>query len=443
MENPIGTPTPPDSNPTDSNPTDSNPASSNPVGPNPRLSGDTRSSRGGPSVLRVLRRRGFLPRPRTLRALRRLSNSLPTRGNDIDLFHDGDRLYSRMLEDIRGAQDRVHLEMYMFLADRTGWRFAHALAERARAGIPVRVIYDSLGSFGNAPDFWEFLRDAGVEVLEFAPVAPWRRRFALFGRDHRKILIVDGKIGYTGGVNIGDPWAGRRRGGDNWRDSHARVSGPAAGDLEVLFIDTWFRESGEVLHLARTVPRETPAAHANQAQVYVVGGSASERRIRRLYLLAVGHARQKIRITCSYFVPDRKFRRALIHARRRRIEVSLLLPKQSDVTVALLASQGLYDRFLRNGIELYEWKPSILHAKTAVVDGEWSTIGSSNLDYLSFHTNLEANLVILDPETGAEIEGRFERDLRFSDRVDLDRWRNRSLWRKLLERVALLFRRWL
>lgn len=385
-----------------------------------------------------------------LRALTRLAQSLPTRGNRIDLFHDGDALFAAMLADIGRATQRVWVEMYMFLSDATGWRFAEALAERARHGVDVRIVYDSLGSFGTSGQMWSRLRAAGAEVLEYRPLAPWRRRFAIFGRNHRKIVVVDGAIGYTGGANIGNPWISRRRGGQNWRDAHVRVEGPAAGDLELLVLDTWYRETGVMPDTGTLGDPQRPMGDRQRdrgdgdgCQVYVIGGGLRGRRIRRLHLLAVGHARRKIRILCAYFIPDRKFQRALFKARERGIEVELLLPRKTDVAITLLASRGLFARFLRHGIRIFEYCPHILHAKATIVDGYWTSVGSANLDSLSFHFNLEANLVILDRETGREFEQRFARDLRRSQEVDPGQWPLRPLTQKVLERLALLWGRWL
>ncbi|MEM7167173.1 MAG: phospholipase D-like domain-containing protein [Planctomycetota bacterium] len=383
-------------------------------------------------------------RPRLLRSLRRVAHCLPTRGNGLELFHDGDQLFRSMLDAIRNAERRVYMEMYTFLADRTGWRFAYALAERAQAGVEVRIVYDAVGSFGLSASLLRLLHEAGVQTVVYHPVAPWRRHFTLFRRNHRKVLTVDGTIGYVGGVNIGDPWMGRRRGGGNWRDTHLRVDGPAAGDLEMLFVDTWYRETGEELSRS-PLPREPQGDKAADArQVYIVGGLGGPgRRIRRLYLIALGQARRRVVIANSYFVPDRKFRKALTHARRRGLRVQLLLPLRSDVRVAQLASQSFFSRLLRDGIEIYLWRPTVLHAKFAVIDDDWWTVGSSNLDHWSFQRNLEANAVVLDQESGRALSARFERDLRFADAVELSQWRRRPFLQKVLERLASLLRGWL
>ncbi|MCI0652295.1 MAG: phospholipase D-like domain-containing protein, partial [Planctomycetes bacterium] len=245
-------------------------------------------------VRRALHRAGWLRRSNVLRALRRLAANLPTTGNDVRVFHDGDMLFAQMVEDIRGARERVSIEIYMLRNDRTGRRIARALCDKAREGVPVRLIYDAVGSLGISGSFLRTMTDAGVQVVPFHLVAPWRQRYAIFRRNHRKTLVVDGRIGYTGGVNFGDQWAGRKRGGASWRDSHTRVQGAAAGDLEVLFEETWFQETGELLGLPRRVTRDAEQAttlHRKHSLVYVVASRGGpDRRMRRLFLLALGHA---------------------------------------------------------------------------------------------------------------------------------------------------------
>ncbi len=392
---------------------------------------------------RTLHRAGLLRNSRRLRSLARLTEYLPTTGNVLRIFHSGDRLFAHMLRDIENARTRISMEMYMIQHDRTGRRFARALCERARAGVAVRIIYDAIGCIGTSRRFFQQFRDAGIELLEFHPVAPWRKRFAIFRRNHRKNLVIDGRIGYTGGVNIGHQWAGHRRGGAAWRDTHVRVEGPAAGDLEILFQETWFTETGRLLRLESTIPREPAAIGPGErhSEVYVVSGRGGPaRRIRRLYLIAIGSARRRISITSSYFIPDRGLRRAIYRARARGVEVRLLLPQASDVPVADLAGRVFFGPLLRRGVKIHLWVPSVLHAKVVVIDGLWCTVGSSNLDHLSFTLNLEANLAIIDEEAGRALEERFEKDLRWAKPVTLAAWERRSWYERLKEQTAHLFR---
>lgn len=390
-------------------------------------------------IRRELRRRGLIPRPKILRAFSRILHSLPTQGNEVTLFHEGDAFYERLFSDLRNARSRIEVEMYMILGDRVGWRFAHALAAKAKEGVPVRLVYDSVGSLGTPERLFDVMREAGAEVAEFNPVRPWRARFALFRRNHRKNIIIDGRIAYTGGINIGAPWIHRRRGGDAWRDSAARVEGPAAGDMEVLFAETWFKETGHNLIHERDTPREASGdgGPVDPGQVYVAAGRGGPRRIiRRMYLMSIGRSRRSISVTCSYFVPDRKLRKALYTACARGVRVRLLLPDRTDVRIAQLAGQAIFDKLLSCGIEIYLWKPTILHAKTAVVDDDWATIGTANLDNFSFLLNLETNLVAVGGTMGVELAEQFEKDLASTRRLTLAEWRRRPRIPRLLERLA-------
>ncbi|MCA8961171.1 MAG: hypothetical protein KDC38_11690 [Planctomycetes bacterium] len=389
-----------------------------------------------------LRRKGLLPRPKPLRALVKLAESLPTRGNDLDLFFTGEPLFDRMVEDIQGATTRIAMEIYTFRSDSTGRRIAKALCAAARRGVEVRVIFDAVGCFGTPSSFFGILAESGVLLLEYHPIAPWRKRFALLERNHRKTLIVDGRIGYTGGFNIGNDWLDPPEGA-GWRDTHARVDGPAAGDLEALFVDSWYRQSGEHLRLERLIPREPDVADDDphrHRQIYVIGrrGGALDRPLRKLYLLALGRARRSVTITSAYLVPDPKMRRALRAAARRGLDVRLLLPGRSDVGLVHWASRHFFDRFLRWGVDIYLWAPTVLHAKTAVVDERWCTIGSANLDSLSFNWNLEANFVVECAHTGRALEEQFRLDLDQSDRVVDDEWRKRPRLDRLREWLAAL-----
>ena len=333
--------------------------------------------------------------------------------------------------------------MYMILADTSGYEFVDQLIACCQRGVEVRLIFDAVGCLGTPRSLFKKLARSGVTLLEYHPIAPWRGRFAIFRRNHRKNIVIDGRIGYTGGMNIGDHWISRSRGGEEWRDTHARLEGPAAGDLENLFVQTWHQECGELLHMERTVPRESAkiSRTANQPQIYVLASHGRARRqIRRMYLLSLGRARQQVTITCSYFVPDFKLRRAIRKALERDVKVRLLVPKNSDVPISQLAGEGFYGKLLRWGVEIYQWKPSVLHAKTAVIDGSWATIGSSNLDGWSLRMNRETNIVVIDPLEGEDLESTFDADLRHSDALTSAQWNARPWSKRILQFAASLLR---
>lgn len=368
-------------------------------------------------------------------------------GNKIQALRGGAETFPAMLEAIRDARYYVHLETYILCADRTGRRFAEALSERARAGVAVRVIYDAAGSWDLPDAYVDGLRAAGVEVVEYHPIAPWKQRFGLSRlqrRDHRKILVVDGEIGFTGGLNIGDDYAPAAEGGGGWHDMHARLEGPAVAELARLFRRTWIRSGGRPYPKHEEQAQEVVAS-AETAFVRTIGNEEYRRRfgIRRAYLHAMRQARLTISIMNAYFIPDRGIRRAMANAVRRGVKVRVIVPARSDVPAVQWASRHLYAGLLRAGVRIFEWTERMMHAKTAVVDSIWATIGSSNLDNRSLLYNLEVVAVAVDPAFGAAMQAQFEEEVARCREVLLDAWRRRPFWHRLVEWFFFQFRRWL
>lgn len=359
--------------------------------------------------------------------------------NRVRLLHDGEQAFPAMLDAIHGAEREILLEMYWFGSDRTGRRFAEALMERARAGVCVRVTYDAVGSIEASDSMFDEMRAAGVEIHEFNPIAPWRVRFS-FGRinqrDHRKLLVVDARIGITGGLNLGDPWAPRSEGGDGFRDDAIEVVGSAAQELRALFYRT-FPDRPDVVFPPQ------PLDDGETAVTVLASDHWEERRnIYDNYLNAIARASSEIIITNSYFIPARRVRRALARAAERGVRVRVLVPRDSDVRVTQLASRRLYERLLEDGIEIYEWRGGILHSKTALVDDSWCTVGSFNFDARSIHNNLELNIAVRDDTVNRALRTRVEFDMKDAIRVDLATFRKRGAFTKLLERFVYMFR-WL
>jgi cardiolipin synthase len=366
-------------------------------------------------------------------------------GNEVALHRDGTEAYPAMLDAIHGAREQVLLEMYWFDSDRAGRRFAEALGAAARRGVEVAVLYDAVGSIGADPAMFAELRHAGAHVVEFGPVAPWRRRFRLerlTRRDHRKILVVDGEIGFTGGCNIADAWLSFEDSGRAWRDDMISVRGPAARGLMLSVLGIWRRTGGvPLLHIRRSLPPP-----AGETRVSVLGEASflrEQREISRAYLSEIYRAKKRAWIRNAYFLPDRRVRRALGHAAARGVDVRVLMPGESDVELVRHASRATWGYLLRNGVRLFEWQPGILHAKSAVIDGRWSTIGTFNLDYLSLRSNLEVNASVDDEVFGAVMEGSFLRDLEDSREIDRQAFFFRPLGQRLLELVAYRFRKFL
>jgi len=364
-------------------------------------------------------------------------------GNRVRPLHDGVEVFPEMLAAIENAQHEILLEMYWFASDETGWRFARALVERAKAGVEVAVIYDAIGSLEAEQEMWTVLREAGASVLEYNPIAPWRRRFR-FGRinrrNHRKMLIVDNAIGFTGGVNIGDPWAPESEGGEGWRDDMIRIEGPAVEQMRRIFLHGWKMARGEVPTDADV---EEPSEKEASSRVRVLANHffGERRAIRSAYLERIDAARRCIYITNSYFVPDAKIRRALARAAARGVDVRVLLPGESDVAAVYYAGRKLYGWLLERGVKLHEWRGVVLHAKTAVVDGSWCTVGTYNLDYRSWRFNLEVTAAIEDESVAGALERRFLQDLERSPAVNLRDYRYRSLGERFLENFFYLFRK--
>ena len=315
--------------------------------------------------------------------------------------------------------------------------------------MPVCVIYDAVGSIDADDAMFDEMRAAGCDVREFNPIAPWRRRFALGrvkNRDHRKILVVDQYVALTGGVNLGDPWAPIEEGGAGWRDDMIRIEGVAALSMRDVFLFTWSdlggREPSPAMGEAELIESGISLPKSGSS-VRVLANKYRRQRaaIRRGYLTEIGRAKQEILITNSYFVPDRVIRKALAAARRRGVAVKVLLPGESDVAAVYFAARRLYSWMLARGIELYEWNGTVLHAKTAVVDRRWCTVGTYNMDYLSWRNNLEVNVAVVDESLGGAMARRFGIDTARSTKIEPDDWGYRPLGERALEEFFYLFRR--
>lgn len=369
-------------------------------------------------------------------------------GNLVTLLHDGEQAFPAMLDAIADARSEILLEMYWFGSDHTGTRFAEALAERARAGVRVRIVYDAVGSWDTARALFSGLRKAGCEVLEYNPIAPWRRHFRIGvvnRRNHRKLLIIDRRVGFTGGVNFGAPWASPQAGGEGWRDDMVRIEGPAVEQMRAIFKHGWSRLTEPTpptrTSIAPPADAEFPADANSRVRVLANHYFGERRAIRHAYLERIRAARQSVYITNSYFVPDIRIRRALSQAAENGVDVRVILPGRSDVPAVYYAARNLYGLLLEAGIHLHEWQGKILHAKTAVIDGQWCTVGTYNLDYRSWRFNLEVTAAIEDPVVASAMEQRFRHDLQYAPPVDLEAWQNRSITDRVLENFFYLFRK--
>ena len=358
-------------------------------------------------------------------------------GNKLTLLSRGSEVFRSMWEAIDSARETIHLETYILSSDRTGEEFARRLQAKAKSGVRVRLIFDSVGSLDVDFAYLARLQDAGVSLLEYHPVAPWRPRWSWGRRDHRKILVVDGRVAFTGGVNISDRHAPLEEGGDDWRDAHVRLEGPAAWELDRLIREVWFRETGRWFAC-----HGRPEEIRGRSRVWVAANQEFLRRyrIRSAYLRALRSAQKEVLIANAYFLPGLPIRSALAAAARRGVSVNILVQGRSDIPSVWRASRALYDRLLRRGVRLFAWPGPILHEKTAVVDGLWSAVGSYNMDHRSLLHNLEVNLHVLDAEFAAVLSAWIKEGIAQSPEITLEDWRRRPWGEKLLERALYQFR---
>ena len=352
------------------------------------------------------------------------------RGNDAQLRHDGEAGLSAMLRAIRNAKTSVLMEFYIFQDDATGQVFADALIERARSGVLVHVMVDAWGNMDVDATFYESLAAAGVILSEYRPIGIWNALRGPGRRNHRKVLVVDYRLGFVGGLNISDKYASVGQGGEGWRDTLIEVQGPVVNDLIRLMLNSYkqVNPTGPVLER----PPSPPPVNGTMCAALLTNSERGQRhRIRKSYLKAIHAARETIIIANAYFLPGLKVRRALTRAVRRGVRVRILLPRDSDIPVVAWASRFLFAGMMRRGIELYEWSESMLHAKVAVVDSVWSTVGSYNLDQRSLRSNLEANVVLLDEQFGSQLHADLCADIDRSERILPTIWSRRSLAERL------------
>ncbi|MFO0724126.1 MAG: phosphatidylserine/phosphatidylglycerophosphate/cardiolipin synthase family protein [Myxococcota bacterium] len=374
------------------------------------------------------------------RFLRRRPVDVPlVPGNQVQLLFDGGPYFEALEAAIASAQSYVWIETYIFAPDATGFRIARALAERSKAGVEVALSYDGYGSLEITDELITLFEAARVKVVEYNPVSPFTGKWPWSRRNHRKFVIVDGRVAVIGGLNIGDDYASVEDGGRGWRDTGARIEGPAVAQLEEMFRQTWAQSGGDAL--ARGSVQAGPVEGG--VPVRFVGNFARQRRsdIRRDYLRAILGSTKTIRLMNAYFTPDRRMLSALVRAARRGVEVEIIIGGATDVWVILMVTRGLYAHLLKNGVRIYEWHERILHAKTAVIDGVWTTIGSANMNLRSVRYDLEANVTIAASAIGAQMDQAFLKDRARSRQITAGEWAARPARDRLLEWFFGLFRR--
>ena len=376
-----------------------------------------------------------------------------TKGNKVTLLVDGPATYAAMFKAVRNARDHINLETFTMedIEDKTGQKFADLLLQKQAEGVQVNLIYDSVGSYTTPASFFQRLRDGGMQVVEFNPINPFKAlgKWRLAKFDHRKILIVDGKVAFTGGVNISQVYSSSlsaRREGKGaqmpWRDTDVQIEGPAVAEFQKLFLDTWQRQKGPKPSERNYFPN---LMEEGKDLVRVLGSSPGE--VHRItfimYVAAITFAENSLHMTNAYFVPDPQTAEAISDAAKRGVDVKIVLPGTTDSSLAQYAGEYYYTDLLKSGVKLYKRRNALLHAKTLVIDGVWSTVGSTNMDFWSFSSNDEVNAVILSREFAMEMEKIFARDLAESDQIQWEEWKKRPLRLKIRGWFSHLFAHWL
>ena len=361
-------------------------------------------------------------------------------GNRIEILLNGDETFPTMLRDIRAAKSTITFAQYLYEGGSIARDIAQAFAERCRAGVKVNVLLDDYGA-GSAPaDIIDIMKQGGCEVEYFRRVDaagivfPWKLLRYDY-RSHRRVLVIDGKIGFTGGYGISDAWTGDGRTPDHWRDTNVRIEGPVVIFLQAAFAESWLEATGIAIGGENYFPRLNPVGNTT-GQIVKSSPTGGSFQNYMLFLLSINSAKKSILITNPYFMPDDVMTEALVKATGRGVSVEILLPGEIDSQITYTASRSHYGPLLLGGVHIYEYKASLLHAKTIVVDGVWSTIGSTNFDNRSFALNQEINLTVYNREVAQRLERIFADDLKYSEPISYEQWQSRSLFERVMEIFA-------
>lgn len=358
-------------------------------------------------------------------------------GNRVDTLLNGDQIFPAMLQAIGAAEHTITFETFIYWSGEVGKEFAEALAERARAGVKVHVLLDWVGSNKMEDAQIEAMKQAGVEILKYRPLR-WYNISRINNRTHRKLLVIDGKIGFTGGVGIADKWSGNAQDPDHWRDSHFRIEGPVVAQMQAVALDNWMKTTGKVLHGTVYFPALQPAGDSS-AQMFSSSPSGGSESMELMYLLAITAAKKSIHLSSAYFVPDELVLQALVNAVERGVKVQVIVPgKYIDTDTVRRASRGQWGDLLKAGVEIFEYQPTMFHCKVMVVDELLVSVGSTNFDDRSFRLNDEANLNVYSEEFAQHKIAIFQQDLQQSHRVTLKQWQSRPFREKLLEHTLAL-----
>ena len=354
-------------------------------------------------------------------------------GNRVDALQNGEQIFPAMLEAIHAARRSINFETYIYWEGEIGRRFTDALVERVKNGVKVHVIVDWVGA-SRLDEELEKLEKAGAEIEKYHPPG-WHAIDRMNNRTHRKLLVIDGKIGFTGGVGIADPWQGDGAHPDGWRDSHYRLEGPAVAEMQAAFLDNWLKTRGEALTGADYFP---PLERAGDVRAQVIHSSSEggAEEVRLVYALAIASAARTIDLESAYFVPDQMMVNMLLAAVKRGVRVRIIVPAHTDTRVVQKASRALWGTLLDGGVSIWQYQPAKFHMKVMIVDDLWVSVGSTNFDERSFKLNDEANLDVFDGDFARAQEEVFARYLGRSHRVTRDEWCHRSLWERIVEKAS-------
>ena len=361
-------------------------------------------------------------------------------GNRIDVLLNGDETFPVMLREIKAAKSTITFAQYLFEGGTLATEFAQAFAERCRAGIEADILLDDHGSGKTPAEIIALMRDAGCHVEFFrrvevpAVIFPWKLLQYNY-RNHRRILVIDGRVGFTGGYGISDTWLGDGRTPEHWRDTNARIEGPAVKFLQAAFAESWLETTGTAIGGAGYFPRLEPVGKL-PAQIVSSSPAGGSFQNYMLFLLSINSARKTILIANPYFIPDDVMTEALLKAVRRGVRVIVLAPGKIDSRLTYTVSRSHYGRLLLGGAEIFEYQAALMHAKTMVIDGIWATIGSTNFDNRSFALNQELNLTVYDASLARRLEVIFQDDLKYSKKITYEEWNSRSVFERLFELFA-------
>ncbi|WP_019572030.1 phosphatidylserine/phosphatidylglycerophosphate/cardiolipin synthase family protein [Thioalkalivibrio sp. ALMg3] len=393
-------------------------------------------STSGEVVDRKIEHRYTVSDPQFRREMSVMLGPAIVRGNQVTALQNGDEIFPAMLLAIRSAQTSITFETFIYWSGEIGAEFSQALSERARAGVQVSVIIDWVGSAKMDQSLLDSMQAAGVQLHRYRPLR-WYNLGRMNNRTHRKLLVVDGRIGFTGGVGIADQWTGDGGDPEQWRDTHFRVEGPVVAQLQAAFNDNWIKSTGEV----RNGPSYFPALQEEgeiDAHVFIASPSGGSESMHLMYLLAIAAAEATIDLAASYFVPDKLLLDALVAARGRDVRVRILLPgPHIDALTVKIASKADWGELLRAGVEIHVYQPTMLHTKLLVIDTEFVSVGSTNFDMRSLRLNDEASLNIYNGAFAREMTDVFETDLLAAEPYSLERWNTRPLREKLSEKLLL------